>query len=139
MVAAKFIHKKDYDGPVERQEEPRVDIFLTSSKQKKKPLLHEKSKRSSMEDDAVMILKDVFGESSDSEEPQEYELDYASRRGSSELVCERSHSWEQISQIDGLWLCRNFLSSDQQASLLSSINRGEEQSIPLCFCIFFDL
>lgn len=76
-----------------------------------------------MEDDADIILRDVFGGSSDGEEPQEYELDCPSRRESSELDCERTHSWEQISKIDGLWLSRNFLSSDQQASLHSAINR----------------
>lgn len=92
-----------------------------------------------MEDDAVKILKDVFGESSDSEDPHEYELDYPSRMGSSELVCEGNHSWEQISQIDGLWLCRDFLSSNQQTSLLSAINRGDQKSILHCYCVYFDL
>ncbi|XVE73303.1 hypothetical protein DITRI_Ditri11bG0106800 [Diplodiscus trichospermus] len=56
------------------------------------------------------LFKEVFGESSDSEnDPQQ----------------EPIPSWEQIEKINGLWLCRDFLSSQQQSSLISAVlNEG---------------
>ncbi|KAH6796863.1 RING 1A [Perilla frutescens var. hirtella] len=34
-----------------------------------------------------------------------------------------SHIWEQITEINGLWICRDFLSADQQSSLLSALRK----------------
>lgn len=56
------------------------------------------------------LLREVFGESSDSEDldPQN-----------------PIPSWEQIKEINGLWLCRGFLSPQHQSSLVSAVlNEG---------------
>ncbi|KAH6816550.1 RING 1A [Perilla frutescens var. frutescens] len=34
-----------------------------------------------------------------------------------------SHIWEQITEINSLWICRDFLSADQQSSLLSALGK----------------
>ncbi|KAF9622033.1 hypothetical protein IFM89_029317 [Coptis chinensis] len=61
-----------------------------------------------MEEENRSILKDVFGESSSSE--------------SDESI---NNKWEEVKEIKGLWLCRDFLSLNQQSSLLFSIqNEG---------------
>ena len=60
------------------------------------------------------ILKDVFGESSDSEDEEKLKDDSSKGRG----------IWEPIPEINGLWLCTDFLSPDKQSSLLSSIEEG---------------
>lgn len=36
-----------------------------------------------------------------------------------------SHVWEQVTEINGLWICRDFLTADQQSSLLSSFGKGD--------------
>ncbi|KAM1449629.1 hypothetical protein ACFX1R_009295 [Malus domestica] len=61
------------------------------------------------------ILRQVFGDSSDSE-------DLEPGDGSDS---DPTHFWEPIKQIKGLWLCRDFLSPQHQSSLLSTIqNEG---------------
>ncbi|KAF5197713.1 2-oxoglutarate (2OG) and Fe(II)-dependent oxygenase superfamily protein [Thalictrum thalictroides] len=66
------------------------------------------------------ILNEVFGESSseydgEEEELQTFELDSTGN----------SLKWEQIKEIKGLWLCKDFLSLEQQSSLLLAIeNEG---------------
>ncbi|XP_057535950.1 uncharacterized protein P8A3.02c [Amaranthus tricolor] len=56
------------------------------------------------------LLEDVFGESSDDK-----------LSDSPPLTNLNSLYWDPISEINGLWMCRDFLSLQQQSSLLSSI------------------
>nr|POE98386.1 hypothetical protein CFP56_55063 [Quercus suber] len=70
------------------------------------------------------LFKEVFGDSSDSEDNEQQ-----TQQPQLELeVEEEDHqnpSWEQIKEIKGLWLCRDFLSPRQQSSLVSAIlNEG---------------
>ncbi|KAK6260223.1 Alpha-ketoglutarate-dependent dioxygenase AlkB-like - like 1 [Theobroma cacao] len=61
------------------------------------------------------LLREVFGESSDSEDddPQHKQIG------------DPIPSWEQIKEINGLWLCRDFLSPQHQSSLISAVlNEG---------------
>ncbi|PIA44443.1 hypothetical protein AQUCO_01700203v1 [Aquilegia coerulea] len=63
------------------------------------------------------ILNEVFGEDDDGEE-KELEI---SKLDSTENPLK----WEQIKEIKGLWLCKDFLSLEQQSSLLLAIqNEG---------------
>ncbi|KAA8549175.1 hypothetical protein F0562_000859 [Nyssa sinensis] len=72
------------------------------------------------------LLKDVFGESSDSDDDeqqkQQIQLEDSNNGGRSQLIFAKNLSWERVSEINGLWLCRDFLSSEQQSSLLSTID-----------------
>lgn len=71
------------------------------------------------------IIKEVFGESSDSEDDdQQIQLDDPNAEFHSQLIFGKSPSWEPVSQINGLSLCRDLLSHDQQSSLLSAIDNG---------------
>ncbi|KAG5514245.1 hypothetical protein RHGRI_035596 [Rhododendron griersonianum] len=72
------------------------------------------------------IIKEVFGESSDSEDDdQQIQLDDPNAEFHSQLIFGKSPSWEPVFQINGLSLCRDLLSHDQQSSLLSAIeNEG---------------
>lgn len=78
------------------------------------------------------IIKEVFGESSDSEgdesddhQNQQFEFDDPDGERHPQLIFGESPSWEPVSEINGLFLCRDFLSYDQQSSLLSAIeNEG---------------
>ncbi|KAJ9187762.1 hypothetical protein P3X46_003183 [Hevea brasiliensis] len=78
-------------------------------------------------DDQKTLLKQVFGESSDSEDDDEQQQrieDSVSGDGS-HLTIDHNPIWEPIKEINGLWLCRDFLSPQQQSSLLSDIqNEG---------------
>ncbi|KAK6937395.1 Alpha-ketoglutarate-dependent dioxygenase AlkB-like [Dillenia turbinata] len=68
-----------------------------------------------MEDEGT--LKEVFGESSDDESKA---IDNSVNGGQIQ-----NPRWERIKEISGLCLCRDFLSPDQQSSLLSCIqNEG---------------
>ncbi|KAA8528409.1 hypothetical protein F0562_035764 [Nyssa sinensis] len=42
----------------------------------------------------------------------------------SQLIFAKNPGWERLSEINGLWLCKDFLSSEQQSSLLSIIDNG---------------
>lgn len=70
-------------------------------------------------DDEVEILKQVFGDSS---EDEDFVDETVTNDSSYELG--HIHKWEQVKQIKGLWLCRFFLSPQQQSSLLSAIRNG---------------
>ncbi|KAG9157216.1 hypothetical protein Leryth_004892 [Lithospermum erythrorhizon] len=59
-------------------------------------------------DDLKSILNDVFGDSSSSD---------------SDDVSQTTLGWEKTSQINGLWLCRHFLSPRQQSCLLTQIQK----------------
>ncbi|GMH26001.1 hypothetical protein Nepgr_027844 [Nepenthes gracilis] len=81
-----------------------------------------------MEELTKKLLRDVFGESSDSDEGDQSELPlYQSvpEVASSVSISCKSTSWERIEEVNGLWLCKDFLSPQQQLSLLSAIgNEG---------------
>ncbi|KAK1277749.1 hypothetical protein QJS04_geneDACA007292 [Acorus gramineus] len=66
----------------------------------------------SMEDEK-QILCEVFGDSSSDTEDEEDTL----------AIQAQNRRWQRIDEIRGLWLCRDFLSMDQQSSLLSSIKQ----------------
>ncbi|KAI8022330.1 putative pentatricopeptide repeat-containing protein [Camellia lanceoleosa] len=40
------------------------------------------------------------------------------------LILRENPSWERVAEINGLWLCRDFLSLQQQSSLLSTIENA---------------
>ncbi|XP_021763129.1 alkylated DNA repair protein alkB homolog 8 [Chenopodium quinoa] len=69
------------------------------------------------EDNQKNLLKQVFGGSSSSDsDTDEHALLL------SQSITNPSFIWERIAPIKGLWFCRDFLSSQQQSSLLSSIH-----------------
>ncbi|XP_050203733.1 uncharacterized protein P8A3.02c [Mercurialis annua] len=82
-------------------------------------------------EDQERLLKQVFGDSSESDADEEHQ---PPSPYNSEVNDDECHStvdqatnptWEPIKQINGLWLCRDFLSSEQQFTLLSQIqNEG---------------
>ncbi|KAK2649442.1 hypothetical protein Ddye_016931 [Dipteronia dyeriana] len=63
------------------------------------------------------FLRQVFGESSDSD----VEEDSTYEDGSS-LNVDQNPAWQRIQEIKGLCFCRDFLTPQQQASLLSAIH-----------------
>ncbi|GMI98824.1 hypothetical protein like AT4G02485 [Hibiscus trionum] len=64
------------------------------------------------------VLREVFGESSSDGEDFDPQLE-------DEKITDPIPSWEQIKEINGLWLCRDFLSPQLQSSLVSSVlNEG---------------
>ncbi|KAL1225138.1 Alkylated DNA repair -like protein ALKBH8 [Cardamine amara subsp. amara] len=69
-------------------------------------------------DDEAENLKAAFGDSSDDD-------DLADRPEKETLGIRYSTVWERVEEINGLWLCRNFLSIAHQSDLLSAIlNEG---------------
>ncbi|RVW54531.1 Uncharacterized protein P8A3.02c [Vitis vinifera] len=73
-----------------------------------------------MEEKQKTLLEAVFGESSDSEDSDHHPQN---RLEDSSIHSEKNPSWEPISEINGLWLCRDFLSPQEQSSLLSAIEK----------------
>ena len=84
-----------------------------------------------MDADKALLIQ-VFGESSASEdsENEEEEPQY-------EYRSHANPSWERFEQIQGLWLCRDFLSPEHQSSLLSAIQNGAFNSLPLFIHLLF--
>lgn len=77
-----------------------------------------------------MILTEAFGDSSNSEGEEEEQFlhvhsveNKVNGKALIRSVFGETHNWERISEIDGLWLCKDFLSPDQQSKLLSSIQQ----------------
>lgn len=66
-----------------------------------------------MEDESEN-LRAAFGDSSDDED----------RPGKETIGVGESTVWERVEEINGLWLCRNFLSIAHQSDLLSAILNG---------------
>ncbi|KAK7857472.1 hypothetical protein CFP56_017726 [Quercus suber] len=66
------------------------------------------------------LFKEVFGDSSDSED-NEQQTQQPQLELEEEEEDHQNPSWEQIKEIKGLWLCRDFLSPRQQSSLVSAI------------------
>ena len=67
-------------------------------------------------------LREAFGDSSesDSDEPSEAASSPPVRGAGRERW-----RWEAVAGVRGLWLCADFLSSDDQSRLLAAIQRGE--------------
>lgn len=80
-----------------------------------------------MEYRKATLLREVFGESSDEENDHE---DYSNVDYSLTLEPPIEHSdelnpnWTQISDVPGLWICHDFISAEEQASLVSEIEKG---------------
>ncbi|KAK1437235.1 hypothetical protein QVD17_03024 [Tagetes erecta] len=74
-------------------------------------------------DDYKMIIQQAFGDSSeDTDDDDLHRLPESSVTGyEAELVFGDIPEWEQINEIKGLSLCRDFLTPDQQSALLASI------------------
>ncbi|VFQ75647.1 unnamed protein product [Cuscuta campestris] len=70
-----------------------------------------------------VILREAFGESSGSEAEGELSGRKNSVSGPARgsIFSGSNRSWERITEINGLWICRDFLTSDQQSSLISDI------------------
>ncbi|KAG5587685.1 hypothetical protein H5410_048119 [Solanum commersonii] len=82
-------------------------------------------------DELQTILTEAFGDSSNSEGEEEEQFlhvhsaeNKVNGKALTGSVFGETHNWERISEIDGLWLCKDFLSPDQQSKLLSSIQQG---------------
>ncbi|KAL8548623.1 hypothetical protein ACS0TY_007783 [Phlomoides rotata] len=84
------------------------------------------------EEELKAVLREAFGDSS-SESDGETSCDSRRRRGQvddsrDEVVRPLSifgdtHIWEPVTEINGLWICRDFLSADKQSSLLSALEK----------------
>ncbi|XP_049408256.1 uncharacterized protein LOC125871662 [Solanum stenotomum] len=81
-------------------------------------------------DELQTILTEAFGDSSNSEGEEEEQFlhvhsaeNKVNGKALTGSVFGETHNWERISEIDGLWLCKDFLSPDQQSKLLSSIQQ----------------
>ncbi|KAH6766384.1 2-oxoglutarate and oxygenase superfamily protein [Perilla frutescens var. hirtella] len=83
------------------------------------------------EEEMKAVLREAFGDSS-SDSDGEPSTGLRRRVGISDSSDEiarplsifgDSHIWEQITEINGLWICRDFLSADQQSSLLSALEK----------------
>lgn len=78
------------------------------------------------------LLRQVFGDSSDSEDKSEEKEDSIDDVGCHSTSDPDYPTWEPIKEIKGLWLCRHFLSPHQQSTFLSAIQNGACVSIQ-CF------
>lgn len=86
-----------------------------------------------MEENQKAVLEAVFGESSDGEDFDHY---HKNRFENSSDHYAQNPSWEPVRGINGLWLCRDFLSPQEQSSLLSTIEKGF-LLISHSSCVFF--
>ena len=77
------------------------------------------------------LFKEVFGDSSDSDDNEQQKTQQPQLE-LEEAEVHQNPSWEQIKEIKGLWLCRDFLSPRQQSSLVSAILNGACVSLLLC-------
>ncbi|CAH9097140.1 unnamed protein product [Cuscuta europaea] len=76
-------------------------------------------------EDLRVILSEAFGEPSDSDPEDEFSARKNSNMGGGGSILLGSNwSWERIAEVNGLWVCNDFLSLDQQSSLLSAIQAG---------------
>ncbi|PIN06681.1 tRNA (carboxymethyluridine(34)-5-O)-methyltransferase [Handroanthus impetiginosus] len=83
------------------------------------------------EEELKAILREAFGDSSsDSDgEPSHDRPGRVKANDSSheivrpDTIFGDSHIWEPITEINGLWICRDLLSGDQQSSLLSALEK----------------
>ncbi|XP_047319864.1 uncharacterized protein LOC124923821 isoform X2 [Impatiens glandulifera] len=77
------------------------------------------------------ILKDIFGDSSESDTENESNSNQRPPSGSNDdddpfqSTFRRTLTWDPVTDINGLWICRDFLSPEQQSFLLLAIqNEG---------------
>ncbi|KAL3644777.1 hypothetical protein CASFOL_009957 [Castilleja foliolosa] len=76
-----------------------------------------------MEEEMKAILREAFGDSS-SDSDGESVHDRRRQNSCDELsIFGDTQIWEPINEISGLWICRDFLSADQQDSLLSDLEQ----------------
>jgi hypothetical protein len=87
-------------------------------------------------DEHRALFKEVFGESSDSEDYEQQQHQPQLEDRSQRTTSGQNPYWEQIKEINGLWVCRDFLSAQEQSSLLSAIENGVFHAHPL-FLFFF--
>jgi hypothetical protein len=66
-------------------------------------------------------LREAFGDSSGSDSDTSAGVSLGAGRG--------HWRWEPVAGVRGLWLCAAFLSADEQARLLSAIQRGESSVV----------
>ncbi|CAI0429696.1 unnamed protein product [Linum tenue] len=69
------------------------------------------------------VLREAFGDSSGSEEEEEAIPEDEARGGKDGRSKRLVPIWEPVVEIRGLWLCRDFLSPQQQSRLLSALRR----------------
>ncbi|CAL1380482.1 unnamed protein product [Linum trigynum] len=69
------------------------------------------------------VMREAFGGSSASEEEEEAITEDEARGGSGDRSKRLAPIWEPVVEIRGLWLCRDFLSPQQQSRLLSALLR----------------
>lgn len=69
-------------------------------------------------DDQAENLRAAFGDSSDGEDGAEQEA----------IAIGDSTVWERVEKVNGLWLCRNFISIHHHSDLLSAILNGTLRS-----------
>eukprot|EP01018_Ginkgo_biloba_P003461 Gb_33547 [translate_table: standard] len=67
------------------------------------------------------LFKAVFGESDSDDEGFQYQGDSFHGADNEENV--DKNLWEEVKEISGLWICRNFLSVEQQNGLLRAIEQ----------------
>lgn len=78
-------------------------------------------------EERIRILKEVFGDSSDDDHDKEEEEEDVSFEKPYKLRNPNSNpnsKWVKIKEINGLWFFKDFLSLQQQTSLLSAIKHG---------------
>lgn len=76
-------------------------------------------------DDQRALFKQVFGDSSDSEDYEQQQQQQPQLEDRSQPTRSgQNPNWEQIKEVKGLWLFRDFLSAQEQSSLLSAIENG---------------
>ncbi|XP_042516217.1 alkylated DNA repair protein alkB homolog 8 [Macadamia integrifolia] len=81
--------------------------------------------RTEEEEEQKQILIDASGELPDNQEDKHRHFGDAADCNQPGTPSKRVPIWHRIEEVNGLWLCREFLSPEQQSSLLSAIeNEG---------------
>ncbi|KZV32359.1 hypothetical protein F511_03642 [Dorcoceras hygrometricum] len=71
-----------------------------------------------MDDELKEIMREAFGDSSSDDD-----CDSIDETAKIQSIFGESCCWEPITGINGLWICRDFLSPDQQSSLLFALEK----------------
>ncbi|CAH1447504.1 unnamed protein product [Lactuca virosa] len=74
-------------------------------------------------DEYRKLIQEAFGESSEDSDDDDHrqQLEGSNIAVEAQFIFGENPKWERISEIKGLSLCRDFLTSDQQSTLLASI------------------
>lgn len=77
-------------------------------------------------DEYRRLIQEAFGESSEDSDDEDHrqQLEGSNIAVEAQFIFGENPKWERISDIKGLSLCRDFLTSDQQSTLLASILQG---------------